>query len=247
MWRPALPTQGMFATWRDDLVSKLRTLSFHHFPARIPAAQAADSSQTVQVETEPGITVPLRKIQSGTGSSGRVWLVVADSADPEPSWWQSCASQQDTVYLLEPRGIGATRWTRKNPPNYVERAHYLLGRTVDSGRVWDIAATARFLHSQGQETVCVGGSGAGGVLSAYAALLEPEIAELFLFHPQHSHMEDSAPAILNVLRVCDIPDVVGMLAPRSTTIVSDSPDFRQVTARIFQLAGAPEKLSLKTQ
>ena len=162
-------------------------------------------------------------------------------------WWKQFIRARDDVYVCEPRGIGETRWTRKTPPNYVERAHYLLGRTVDSGRVWDLAAAARYVREigQGSNPVCLAGEGPAGALAAYAALLEPNVAEVFLFHPPSSHMEDSAPALLNVLRVCDVPEVVGMLAPRPVSIVSDLPAWRDITQKIYSVAGAPEKLSLR--
>src|SRR5262249_32306493 len=45
-----------------------------------------------------------------------------------------------------PKGDLASRvnWTQKSPPNYVERAHVLLGRTIDEGRVHDIIATINY-------------------------------------------------------------------------------------------------------
>lgn len=248
MWRPGLPKEGMFAAWRDDLVKRLRTLSFHHFPRRIPAALARGSSspELIQLETEPGITVPLRLARPAHSDSGPIWLIVTGAQDTDPAWWKPFVGEHNAIYVLQPRGIGDTRWTRKNPPNYVERAHYLLGRTVDSGRVWDLAAGARYLHARNQGQVCLAGAGDAGVLAAYAALLEPDVEEVFLFQPPTSHMADSAPALLNVLRICDIPDVVGMLAPRRTTVISDAPEWRQVSARIFQSAGAEQNLVLKS-
>ena len=36
------------------------------------------------------------------------------------------------------------RWTTRNPPNYVERDCFLPGQTPDSGRIWDLAAAARY-------------------------------------------------------------------------------------------------------
>ena len=45
------------------------------------------------------------------------------------------------LVVLSPRGVGPTAWVRKSPPNYVERSHVLVGKTVDEGRVWDVAAT----------------------------------------------------------------------------------------------------------
>jgi dienelactone hydrolase len=253
MWRPGPPKQGMFTAWRDDLLGRLRKLTFHHFPNRIAPARpvGTKASALLQLETEPGITVPLRQARAVPASSvrRRVWLVAADLNDPDPTWWKAVVGEPEEVYVIQPRGVGDTRWTQKNPPNYVERAHYLLGRTVDSGRIWDLVAAARYLKGQGdgRTTICLAGAGAAGVLAAYAALIEPDIDEVLLFHPPTSHMDASAPALLNVLRVCDIPDVVGMLAPRPVTLLSDAPDWHQVSGRIYQIAGAEQKLSVRSQ
>jgi hypothetical protein len=45
-----------------------------------------------------------------------------------------------------------------------------------------------------------------GVNAAYAALFEPAALQLDLEHLPSSHRE--APDYLNVLRICDIPDVL---------------------------------------
>ena len=99
------------------------------------------------------------------------------------------------MYLCAPRGVDGTRWTRKNPPNYVERSHVLLGRTVDAGRVLDVAAVARYLYGKhgGKMPVYVLGEGPAGVLAAYAALWEPDIAGAILNKPPLSHMDADAP------------------------------------------------------
>jgi len=74
---------------------------------------------------------------------------------------------------------------------------------------------ARFLHAEYADIpVYVAGEGPGAVLAAYAALLEPEIAGVIAVKPPLSHMDADAPQFLNALRVCDIPEVFGMLAPR---------------------------------
>jgi dienelactone hydrolase len=152
----------------------------------------------------------------------------------------------DTVYVCLPRGVGPTRWTAKDPPNYVARSHALLGRTVDTGRVWDIAATARYLAAKhGSKTpVWVAGAGPAGVLAAYAALWEPEIAGVILRQPPVSHMESAAPPLLNVLRVCDIPDVLGMLAPRPLALdAAPVPAWRRAAA-VYAAAGQPDRFTL---
>jgi hypothetical protein len=79
-------------------------------------------------------------------------------------------------------------------------------------------------------------------LAAYAALLEPEIAGVIAVEPPASHMEAEAPQFLNVLRVCDIPDVLGMLAPRPLTLYERGGDAMTKVVRIYTAAGASERL-----
>jgi dienelactone hydrolase len=243
-----LPQEGEFDLWKRDLLARLRSSSFHHFPERIPAARAVGTAgEITSLGTEPGIAVPLRAVRSAVKAQ-RVLLLVTDSiADPLPPWLDEFARDQDALYVCAPRGWGATGWTRKNPPNYVERSHYLLGRTVDSGRVWDIAAAARYLQTlHGKDTeVHLAGRGTAASLALYAALLEPEIAGLLMHHPPASHSDPAAPVLLNVLRVCDLPDALGMLAPRPVTIAAKQSDWTRKAAAIYETAGARDKLVVK--
>jgi hypothetical protein len=148
--------------------------------------------------------------------------------------------------LCEPRGIGATKWTRKNGPNYVERSHVLLGRTVDAGRVWDVIAAAAFLAaSESKPAVHVAGKGSAALIAAYAAALDERIAGVALVSPPKTHMDNAAPQLLNVLRVCDVPDSLGLVAPRPLKIVSAAPDDFARTKAAYDAAGAGEKLTMK--
>jgi hypothetical protein len=67
-----------------------------------------------------------------------------------------------------------------------------------------------------------------------------------LNEPPLTHMDDKAPQFLNVLRVCDIPEVLGMLAPRSLTVYSKPNDKLKKVAEIYTAAGASENLSFQT-
>jgi hypothetical protein len=136
---------------------------------------------------------------------------------------------------------------QRNPPNYVERSFPLLGRTVDDGRIWDIAATARFLHErhEGKIPVYISGKESGAVLGAYAMLLEPQIAGAIFDTPITSHMDEGCPALLNVLRVCDVSDALGALAPRSLTITSIDRVAGKKIEQIYQAAKADDKLRIE--
>ena len=204
-----------FAAWKKTLVSKLRQVTFNHFPERVPAATRArgEGDEVTWIKTEENIEVRLRSVGPKKDQTRTVVLVVANEETSKTGFGDE---KQEAVFVIEPRGIGATQWTTKNPPNYVERSHYLLGRTVDSGRVWDVIAAARYLKSQyPSANVKLAGEGRVGVLAVYAAILEEEIRGLLLGVIPESLMNENAPALLNALRVCDLPDAVGLLADRT--------------------------------
>lgn len=243
-----VPGEGAFDSWRQGLVASLRRQTFSYFPERIPAATVAPANvgSILQLSTEPSISIRLRVARTPGEGLGRVWLLAAATSvdDAVPPWLESLLKKEDAVYVVELRGTGTNSWTRKNPPNYVERSHYLLGRTVDSGRVWDLVAAARILKTRyaGKHGVFLAGEGAEAVLAAYAAILEPEVSGLVLKQPPATHMDEKAPVLLNVLKVCDVPEAVGMVAPRPVTLLGDSNALQKRVEALYRAAGAGEAL-----
>ncbi|HND56804.1 MAG TPA: hypothetical protein PLV92_30505, partial [Pirellulaceae bacterium] len=261
------PRPGEFAATKQRLVGELRRVSLNGFPNRIEPAKliAAESPRRRLIETESGITVPLVVVRPVvSGKTKRVALVVlneselstlglvgdAANASPGavklPDWLSKCVADDAALIVLEPRGIGATRWTKKNPPNYVERSLVLLGRTADTGRLWDIVAAARHVHRNASGAVEstepptrlpveVIGRGAAGLLSAYAALLEDEIAGATVVAPPESHMAPGAPQLLNILRVADVAQWLGLLAPKPLTLHNAPPEL-EATVKKWQAA-----------
>jgi len=250
MAKLAPPRKGEYESWKAEIMSELRRITFGYFPKRIAPARLLEraGADSAELESEPGIEVHVRQIGGAASSvkAKRVLMLVSngDSSEGVPAWVNELRKTGDEVYMCTPRGVGATKWTRKNPPNYVERSHVLLGRTVDTGRVWDIIAAARFLRNRhGVDTpVHVLGEGPAGVLAAYAAVLEPDISGVIADKPPLSHMDDEAPQFLNVLRVCDIPDVLGMLAPRKLVVHSGSAVRLDKVRKIYSAADASAKL-----
>jgi len=247
------PKEGKFAEWQAGLKAELRRVVFRPFPERIPPAKLLKQvdGDDARLETEPGVEVRLQyaAVFKPVKDVKRIVLVVRNSDAKElyTDFMHHTHEVADGTHICAPRGVDQTRWTSKNPPNYVARSHVLLGRTVDAGRIWDVIATARYLHAkyEGKVPVYVAGEGPGAVLAAYAALLEPEIAGAILSRPPLSHMDANAPPLLNVLRVCDIPDVLGMLAPRPLTIYGVKADALEKAASIYAAAGDRAKFVVK--
>jgi hypothetical protein len=250
MAKPELPEPRQFGAWKPERMARLRQLSFHHFPDRIPSARALETNTAgiVRLETESPIRIELRAVRLPSARAERAWIVATGSSalDSPPAWLDGLAGEHDAVYVCGPRGIGSSRWTQKSPPNYVARSHFLLGRTVDSGRVWDLAAAARYVRARHDEQtpVFLAGEGAAAVVSIYAALLEPDIAGVALSRFPATLMDDSAPALLGALRVCDVPQALGLLAPRPCTLVGPAPGCRDASA-LYRAAGVPGEFTIK--
>ncbi|MEX2187134.1 MAG: prolyl oligopeptidase family serine peptidase [Pirellulales bacterium] len=250
MAQVAPPKPGKFDEWKKPLVAELKRVSFGHLPDEIPPArklgEADDGGE--RLTSEEGIEFRLR--YSLAAECGSVLLVVLGEgeAGTSPDWAEELATAGQAIVYCEPRGIGATRWTKKNPPNYVERSHVLLGRTVDSGRVWDVAAAARYLAAMPQPRdpdaklrVDIAGRGGAGLIAAYAALLTDVVKAVTVVEPPTTHMDNAAPRLLNVLRVCDVPAALGLIAPRPLIITGEDKKFAD-TAAAYAAAGAADQL-----
>jgi len=256
----AVPEMTGFPAWKKSLQTELRRVSFGYFPEVIPAAKklADDSPDQEQLQTEDQIHIRLRYVTkpatSKTPAEARHMLLVVlneDEVGTTPAWLQSVTTDNPTIVLCETRGIGATRWTRKNPPNYVERSHALLGRTVDTGRVWDIIAASSYLREkftagETKPKIEVAGRAASAILVGYAAALDEHIHGARILRPEATHLSNTAPQFLNVLRVCDIPDALGLIAPRPLMVVGSVGEGLTKTKDIYTAAGASDGLTMRS-
>jgi dienelactone hydrolase len=248
-----LPHAGEFAAWKSGLVRELRRVTFRPLPKRVPPGRVVEEKESgwVEMVTEPGIFVSVRlRDRAGEGTRRVVLVVSLDDGDalddPRP---EASRHDGDAVYRLQPRGVGPTRWDRKDPPNSVARSHALLGRTFALGQVHDVAAVSRALRKRHGDDVpvSVAGRGGAGLLAAYAALLEPDIDEVSLIDPPATHMDPSAPALLNVLRVLDVPEALGLLAPKPLRLSgAEEPVIARVAA-IYAAAGAADKFDPRSK
>ena len=217
--RPELPAPGGLDAWRDKLLGELKRVTFRSLPdpnkiIRSPYALKPGYFATggpIIVSTEPvaGFDIPEKP--------KRIVLVVRYESG-RMEWLKPHVREGDRVVAIWPRGLGDSPWTRKNPPNYVERSHALLGTTVDVQRVRDVIVVARRMHRQHKLPVVVAGTGTASVTAACAAAFEEPIAGAVLDNVPTSFMEEKAPAMLNILRVCDVPDVIGLIAPRPVAL-----------------------------
>ena len=243
-----LPAEAKdFPAWKAGLMKQLREKCFRALPEKVPAAKLAwgDAPGTrVDAPADGGLSVSGLTLARSAPATGRSLIVLNADEDPIAAmkvFWKKVGDDA-LVAGVNARGTGADRWTRKNPPNTVERSLPLLGQTADSGRVRDVAA---MLAGQPGKVRLVG-TGAAGVIAAYAALFVPgKVDELVIADPPASHRD--GPHFLNVLRVLDIPEALGLLAPDVTlTLIGKSAKDRAFdkTAAIYKLAGAADKFKI---
>jgi dienelactone hydrolase len=245
-----LPEKGQFAEWKKGMIKELREKSFRALPERVPEAKIAGgegsgSYYSQFLETESGIDLVGLYITHLREKGPRKFIVLNPGEEVAGYALDDAVSKAlsdpGRRYFLSPRGV-TNRWSAKSPPNYVERSHALLGRTVDDGRVRDIIAAIR--DSENRSDCKVIGRGQAGILAAYAALFEPSIKEVVIIDPPTSHKD--GPIFLNVLRVLDIPEALGLLAPDvKLTIIGGKDKAFDRTAQLYKLAGAEGKFVRK--
>jgi cephalosporin-C deacetylase-like acetyl esterase len=244
--KPALPATGKFDAWRQDLLDRLSRVAFAAWPAAAPAAYAPALGKEPRAETEStedGIEVAWRWLP---GKGDARWLIVLnpeEDAKQLPDWARRVVGE-DSVLLLSPRGTGPGGWTRDKFPNPIERSMALLGGTVEGGRVWDVMTIVGRRAEPARWRAA--GRGRAGVLAVYAALYQPAIEAVVAVDPPASHRPRMAgevfgPPLLNVLRVLDIPEAMGCLAPRRLTLLGATDAAFERAAAIYRLAGAADR------
>jgi cephalosporin-C deacetylase-like acetyl esterase len=244
-----LPEAKDFAQWKKGLLGQLREKSFRALPDPVPPMKILKSYNGVQedLSSEPGTAfhgMALLANPLGEQTATLVVLGAEDDAFKEARRWGEQFADDAYSYAITPRGAGKTEWTRRSPPNYVERSLALLGQTADTGRLRDVLATLR-AAAGGKKRLSwrVVGRGQAGILAAYAALFEPSVKEVVIIDPPTSHRD--GPTFLNVLRVLDVPEALGLLAPTPLTLVNAKDKAFDRTEAIYKLAGAADKLKRK--
>ena len=126
----------------------------------------------------------------------------------------------------------------------IERTAAWVGRTMAAMQVWDILRAmdwARREQRISAPAILLYGKGDMGILSLYAALFEPNVSGVILTDPPSSHWQ--SPALLNVLRVTDIVEVAGALAPRKLVWLTPPPKEFDLTRTIYKTRGVPERFA----
>jgi hypothetical protein len=244
---------------REELIRELKSKVFRWFPTEpIPfetrntgrgggwAGLYADY-RDVEFQSEPGSTVRARLLTPKNSAAGAPLLICAK----RPGDSISDADLDELLPVLGRRAvlIMYPRLTEQSvsAPEYadIERTSAWVGRTVASMQVWDLLRAVEWAASEAALApgpISLYGKGEMGILGLYAALLDERIRQVILGdHPPESHRQ--GPALLNVLRVTDTPEVAGAFAPRRLVFLNGVPRSFGVTRSIYQLHGCLDRLA----
>ena len=228
-----------FAAWQKKAIDEIRQRAFKALPAVVSAAEHVSDDDSLVLESRLRKSVVLPPTPVDDKSPLLVCLDTPTSPETKIEWLRR-ENRLHEMVLVSPTGPSAFPLTMTSPPNRYQRSLMLLGQTLDQQKVHDFLAAVKSLKRDWSlKQLRVGGSGRDGILAAYAALLDPTIAEVVLVLPPTSHMQ--GPHFPGILRTVDIPEALGLIAPRPLTIVGDDPAFDR-TAEMYRLAGAAEKL-----
>ena len=248
------------ASWqkrRAELLAQLAERVFRWFPKEpIPYATRTLDNRGAYVpnfahfaervfETEEGVPVRALVFKPKAPVSAPPLLIVVKGAN-------DCVYFPDTDELLPLLSSNCVivlypRFTERTlgPSEFrdIERTAAMTGRTVAALQVWDVMRTVRWALDEERPapaSVSVYGRGETGIVTLYAALFEEVINHVILRDPPASHWQ--RPALLTVLRITDIPEVAGALAPRKLTVLGDLPEPFGLTRKIYRLLGVEPSL-----
>ena len=120
----------------------------------------------------------------------------------------------------------------------------LIGATIESMQLWDILRSVDYL-TDGEKlklnSISIYGRGYMGALGLYAAALDDRITRVILDDPPSSHWQ--GPALLNILKLTDLPEAAALVAPRQIVSLTPLPESYKYTSSIFALYGKQGQIS----
>jgi cephalosporin-C deacetylase-like acetyl esterase len=244
---------------RAELVKEIGDKVFRWFPReKIPfetkvgrdsggwAARYADYKEVV-FDTERGVPIRARLLRPRKVTKDTPLLLYVkrpgDSIHPMDHDELLPILGRYTVLVLMPR-------LTEHPVNArdyadIERSASWVGRTVASMQVWDILRAVEWIVSEEKipaSSITVYGKSGMGILGLYAGLLDSRIGQVVLQDPPGSHTD--GPALLNILRLTDIPDVARAFAPRKLIFIGKVPAAFAPNADASTAGSLPEALEV---
>ena len=253
--RPA--SRSAWEQRREQLLSQLKTKTFPWFPTEKISFETRVSKNTggwhvrygyadykdCSFQSESGVRIRAQ-VLTAKSPNAPLLIYVRRAAD---SFYGSDVDEllplmgRYTVLTLNPRLTELSM----SPADYtdVERSAVWIGRTIAAMQVWDILRTVEWAVSEEKvpaSSISIYGKGEMGIVALYAGLFDERIKQVILNDPPGSHWQ--GPALLNALRMTDIAEVAGALAPRRLVSLTTYPQAFEHTRAIYRLQRAADQL-----
>ena len=145
------------------------------------------------------------------------------------------------VLVLNPRAVDYPMDNFRSAATKMTAA--LLGGTLESMQLWDILRSVDYLvdgEKLNLSSISVYGRKQMGALALHAAAMDNRVSRVILEDPPGSHWQ--GPALLNVLRITDLPEVAALVAPREIVSLTPLPEAYRYTNAIFGLHGKSSRI-----
>jgi len=257
--RPELPAITDEATWRtyqDDAIRRLRETTFRYsVSGRAPRQRdfRADGTEpggtfgTYVFDSFDGLTIAIKTGRPPDAQSPLPTVVCAVQPDARNTFEgggpsRPSVARQFATAVVEVRNTAVTSlgpgylWTAR-------RTYPLLGETLPERQVSDLLAAIALLRNQSATgPVTVYGQGYTAPLALYAAILDPQVAEVILADCPVTHEDPKTPEFLGVLRIGDLPHNLSLVFPRPITFVGNMPPEFSWTQQLYEKLGAADRI-----
>jgi cephalosporin-C deacetylase-like acetyl esterase len=231
-------SRGAWEKRRGQLLAELRAKVFDWFPKEaIPfetqvtrntggwSARYADFKEAT-FASEPGVRIRAQRYTPKNSTNALPLLIHVKR--PRDSFYSSDFDERlpvldrASVLVVTPRFTEPTLSTAEY--THIERTAVWSGRTIAAMQVWDTLRAIKWAVEEEKipaTRVMLFGREDAGIVALYAALFDDRVSAVILGDPPSSHWQ--GPALLNALRITDIPEVAGALAPREVIFLRATP------------------------
>jgi len=245
---PALPAaEPAVRSWQKKTLSRLREVTFQRTAPAVPprlcevrdaGAEGVLSGRTWVFETADGVELRAHLVLPAAARPAAPLLVTCLAPDEQRVFFCRPAVAAGVYTLtVDVRGTGATAMG-PGILNTARRLYMNNGQTLPERQVHDLLAALALLRPRFADSpVAVYGKGAMAPQAVYAALLNPDIAEIILENPPETHDDPMAAEFLAVLQTGDLPQNLALAFPRPITFVGAVPPAYEFVRTLYQNGG----------
>ena len=254
-----LPQPSDAKSWdlrRSSVIAELREKVFRLFPSTKPPFQVSKEKRSgwssrysehfaVELNTEEDVRVHADLFIPATKAESYPALIFVKGQDDViyPVDWDRLlpAFANHVVLTLHPRAVDYPMDNYRRAT--LERSFALLGGTIETMQVWDILRAIDYLNeAEGLKlsSISLFGRKTMAALSIYAAAFDDRITRVIVENPPATHWHDAP--LLNVLRVTDLPESAGLIAPRELVSLGPMPREYDHTRLIYSLYKAADRM-----